>query len=438
MGVSTLNGLRVTSARVNIPAWGCWFADVSLDGEHSVTGAATLKIADATYVGTIISGGASKGRSDYRIVAGAGGWGGELPRKAYANDAGVKLSTVITDAATSAGETLVTTSTDRVGPAFVREAGPASGVLNHLAPEAWYVDEAGTTRLGARTAGTLPTGVTHGQVDLARGKVTLASESIAAILPGIVVDGLTVVDVQHDLTPEGGLRSTVWGAQGGSSRRATAWRALAEQMDPGRNYRGLTEYRVATLEGERLNLQAVRASSGMPDLRRVPTRPGVAGCRADAALGSRVLVGFIEADPARPFVAAFEDAEGDGFQPTSLSLLAGGMAGGEHVATIEGVVVLLHNMIVGMAAMATPSLWLVSGAITGILNAAIAASNAPPAPPTAAAQLIASATQTSAMLTGPGTTSAPYAAAIAAALSGKIANDSGLFPSVGCKAVEAG
>jgi hypothetical protein len=76
-----------------------------------------------------------------------------------------------------------------------------------------------------------------------------------------------------------------------------------------------------TQEGERLNLQPVRVSLGMPDLLRVPVRPGVAGARADVALGSTVLVSFVNADPARPVVVGFEAPDGQGFAPLRLDLV---------------------------------------------------------------------------------------------------------------------
>ncbi len=323
LAAATLNGLRATSARANIPAWGCWYAEVSLDGEHALSGSATLKIADLTLMGTILSGGAAKGRSTFRIVAGAGGWGRELKAKSYVNDATVKISTVIGDAAREAGETLApVAASSRTGPAYVREAGHASNVLQTLSPRAWYVDELGVTRLGSRSAGALTGNVTRiAPVDKSRGKLVLAAESVASILPGIVVDGLTAVDVLHEISSATGLRSTLWGAQNPSALDSVE--ALVRQLDPDRAFRGVTEYRVDTRTGNRLNLQPVRVSSGMPELKLVPVRPGVAGCKATVALASRVLVGFVDSDPSRPFVIAHEDADGDNFLPTDLSLVGG-------------------------------------------------------------------------------------------------------------------
>lgn len=440
MGLSTLAGHRVTSAHATIPAWGAWYADVSIDGEVALSGVVDLKIADLTLRGTILSGGPHHGRSRFRIVAGAGGWAQTIARRSYTTDFGVRLKTVLGDAAEAVGETLDLGSRadERIGSAFVRQEGPAGRLLGQLADEAWYVDELGTTRLGRRATSTLSVGATRSEVDPAIGTVTLAAESIATILPGVVVDDIEAVDVEHEVTPMG-LRSTIWGRRGtDGARRLSAYRKIFEGLFPDLPFRGLYKYRVVTREGRRLNLQPIRASSGMPDIRRARVMPGVAGCDADVPMGARVIVSFLDALPTEPVVVGFEDPEGEGFIPDTLRLQAGGMVAGEHVMTVEGMTVFIHNLVFALATLGLPASWLASGAITTAINAALAASNAPPAPPTAVAQLAAAPGITAAMLTGPGTTSAPYAAAIASALSTKTPNASGLFPSLGSKSVEAG
>ncbi len=318
MGITgaTLNDKRATTARVQIPAWGCWYADVELDGEHTLSGPVTLKIADLTLVGTVLSGGPVKGRSQYRLVAGGGGWGRTLPKKPYVNDAGVKLATVLGDAAREAGETLGTISNaTRLGPYWTRQAGQASNVLALVSERAWYVDNAGVTQLGVRPSANLPSNVTRIQpLDLARATVTLSSESIASILPGVTVDTITAVDVEHSISAQGGLRSKIWGARGGGSSRALDGLAsLLDVLDPDRAFRGVTEYRVVTRTGKRLNLQPVRVSTGMPDLARVRVRPGVAGLESEVPLGSTVLVTFVNSDPSRPVVTSFGDPEEETF-----------------------------------------------------------------------------------------------------------------------------
>lgn len=315
MSTATLSDNRCVSARANIPAWGCWYADAVLDDEVTLSGAVTLELADLALRGTIVSGGPYKGRSTYRVVGGTGGWGKTIERRGYANDAGVRLANVLTDAAQAAGETLdaTTVAESTIGPAWVREEGPASRALELLAKEAWYVGEDGITRLGRRAAVEFAADAERIAQDLARGTIKLAADAIATILPGAIVDGVEAVDVLHELNADG-LRSTIWGkGVGTTSRRLSALRRVVAQLMPDYKFRGVTEYRVVTLDGNRLNLQAVRVSSGMPDLQRVRVRPGVAGCKATVALGSSVLVAFIDGDPGRPIVVGFEDADGAGF-----------------------------------------------------------------------------------------------------------------------------
>jgi hypothetical protein len=334
MGVTaSINGNRLTEARVSIPAWGLSYCDLALEGEVKLAGKVAVVVADLTIFSTVLSGGPGQGRSFFRTVSGAGGWGQTLPKKSYANDAGVKLSLVLGDAAAAVGETLDTSTIDpttTVGTSFTRPQGPACRVLETVAPSAWYVGEDGKTRLGARPATTPNLKFAQtARVDLARGFVEVASDSIAPILPGATIAGLKAVDVEHEWSPSAGLRSRVYGAQGtGTSRRLSAFRAIVDQLDPLRKFRGVYEYRIVQQHGNRLDLQCVRVLTGMPDLLRVPVRPGVPGTSATYALGSRVAVGFLDADPGRPYVHSFEDPDGAGFLASILNLAGGGAAVG--------------------------------------------------------------------------------------------------------------
>lgn len=311
--IASVNGIAATTMRIFMSAWGCWYVEAQIDGEHTLSGSVVVKATDLTLRGAVLSGGPMKGRSSYRIVAGAGGWGRVIPKKSYVSDAGVKWTTVIGEAANAVGETVSLTTTNRTGSAWTRDEGPASSVLESLAPGAWYVGEDGVTRLGRRAATALAAAVPRvSQVDLARGSVTLAPTSLAALVPGVTVDGLEAVDVVHEIAPAG-IRTAIYGGRGSS--HLDVWRKLFEQLDPDRNFRAVWEYRVVTQEGERLNLQCVRQSSGMPDLRLVRVRPGLAGARSNVALGSRVLVTFVNAERGRPEVTSFEDADGAGFTP---------------------------------------------------------------------------------------------------------------------------
>jgi hypothetical protein len=322
VSTATLAGYRVTSARLQIPAWGVGWAEVSLDEEATLSGRVELVVADLTWSGTVVSGGPSGGRSQYRLVGGAGGWGRKLAAKGYANDVGVKVSTVAQDAAQEAGETLVgDVPTSSLGPAWTRCEGQAARTMEAVAPRGWYVDEAGDTRIGRRAPVELAVDATLGPPDLSVGRRVVSADAIATILPGVVIEGREVVDVLHEIGGGKGIRSTVWWGLGTADRSVEdAFIAYVMRLLPWVAYARAVEYRVVTQSGDRFALQPVLSSLGMPDLDAVPARPGIPGVRADVALGSRVVVQWVNADPARPYVAAYEDAESDGFVATRLDL----------------------------------------------------------------------------------------------------------------------
>jgi hypothetical protein len=307
---------------LQLPAWGIWYAHATLDAEVELEGAAVLELAGLRLSGTLV-GGPSKGSSRYRIVGGRGGWGKTIKRGSYTNDAGVKLATVLLDAARAAGEELdaATIPARTIGPGGARPEDPASRVLELHVPQNWYVGEDGITRVGRRPAVTYTGAGTRGELDVARGMLELAADELGQLVPGVVIDGLEAYDVEHELD-SARLRSTIWGrGTSSTSRRLAAHRKLLLQLLPDLRYRGVTEYRVVTQEAsDRINLQAVRVSLGMPDLRRVHVRAGIAGARADLALGSRVLVTFVDGAPGRPVIVGFEEPGGGGFLPNRLDL----------------------------------------------------------------------------------------------------------------------
>jgi hypothetical protein len=104
------------------------------------------------------------------------------------------------------------------------------------------------------------------------------------------------------------------------ARRHAALAKILAALDPGAQFRGTFEYRVVTQSGERLNLQPVRSRSRLPDLARVPVRAGVPGVKALHALGSKVLVSFLDADPSRPAVVGFDSPDQPGWHPIQLLL----------------------------------------------------------------------------------------------------------------------
>jgi hypothetical protein len=314
MSTCTANGLRVLSCVVDLPAKGIWHADIETDGDEVLSGRVTIKLADATYVGTVRSGGVRNGRGNWKVVGGAGGWASTIKRKGYADDGGVKVQTIVGDAASESGETIRGTTSMRLGAHYTRNESMASEALAVL-PE-WYVAEDGSTVIGARPATNYAGELTVIDKDSASQRIVVASDSVARLVPGAIVSGITSQDVRHVLTTEG-LRTTIWG-----SLQSNSWRALILAALPQLRYAGIFEYRVVTQEGDRLNLQAVRSSLGLPDLRRVSYSPGIPGASSTVALGSIVLVGFVNSDPSNPIVCGFAGPDSMGHMPLTLTMAA--------------------------------------------------------------------------------------------------------------------
>jgi len=330
MGMTeTLAGKRVLKSRVTLTKWGCSYADVSLDGEHTLAGSVELVMRDLTMQCAVLVGGPDKGRSAYRVVGGRGGLGKPLPPWSYSNDAGVKVATVLREAASLAGEELDTSTvptTLRLGGNFSRDGDTTtSDLLERVAPAAWYVGEDGITRIGQRQRVELTEKVTIIERDRQRAKIVVASESLAKLVPGVVVDGMEAVDVEHESSAEKGVRTTLWGMRGSNdgSRGLSALKALVDhfvgaRIRECRSY----EYVVVKRNGKRLDVKPARSSSGMPPIKAVRMWPGIAGAYAELELGARVIVRFLENGEA--VVTNFEDAEGEGFVPNKLVFADGG------------------------------------------------------------------------------------------------------------------
>lgn len=420
--LATLNGVIVTACRVQIPAYGLWWADVEADTPTAISGAVTLVVDDLVLKGTIVSGGAREARFRYRIVGGAGGWGRSVTAKSYTNDAGVKLGTVLRDVAAECGESLGTVATSTVGTSYVRSVAPAARVLDELATRAWYVDEAGVTQIGRRATTTWAGQATRITDDAARGFLELApaAASLSTLLPGAVVDGVEAVDVEHEIDgATGKLRSTIWGRGiADTSRLPEAFRRIVEAFTATHKYYAPWEYRVVLRSSERLDLQATRVSSGMPDLRAVRIRQGSGGVRVHPALGSLCLVSFVNGDPSRPVVTSYDDQDGAGAVATELALQAGtpGAQPTEHATSAEALVLTVRTTLTALAT--------ALGGVPGA-GAAITAMTTD----AAFAAIVAAVTGTLGPLTK---------AALLASLAAKSADTGGDTPGLGWPAVRGG
>ncbi len=314
-----VNGLAASKMRLTVPGTGAWWVDATItDPEVFAKGSiASVLFGGSTLSGAIVSGGEYAGRASYRIVGGRGRWGNIIPRKPYRDDAGVKVSKLLTDAANEAGEVLGPLPTTRLGPHYARKEDRASRVLNLLAPE-WFVDFAGVTQIGRRPTTTFSGDEPRVRVDKNLGVIDLAVESIAGLLPGVVVDGLQpATDVVFELDSSR-LTARIYSGTF-LSRRMRALKTIFESLFPGLPYLASREYRVVDQVGERLDLQPVRTGLGWPTLDGVPVR-GPSGFKVKHQLGSLVVVTFLEGDPSRPQVTGGDAPDAPGWMPLEVQI----------------------------------------------------------------------------------------------------------------------
>lgn len=431
MSLATLNDIGVQRGEVRIPLVGAWHADVLLDEAADLAGRVTLKLGDLELSGTAFRGGTFKGSGAYRVVAGADGWRKTLPPRAYRSDAGVRLSTILADVARESGESIALGVDRTVGTAFVRQSGPASrvfGLLGAVAPS-WFVDAAGVTHAAARPVSTVRASfeVLGAEPDL--GQAIVATEAPSEFLPGRRVEvGLPeLLDVNHVVhVLESDSFTTVLCRVGpvALDRLAAGIREALPRID----YQAFYEFEVAGQSGDTLDVQPVDLRLGFPALAKVPMRPALAGSTPTLAARTRVLVGWVNGDPSRPYVSHYAQTSGDGGIPDELTLRAGatGAYPNEHATSAEAMVNMHANVLNAFALTlqglpplpllpATLAAILLSPANASIVNAALAAAGV-----------------------GPTATIVPYKAALDAALATKLPNTTGLLPSVGWPSVKGG
>lgn len=331
MSEVTLNAKAVLATSLVIPAAGVWHADVEVANGEALADAigkplkASLTCSDVTFTGTILPrGGPYDGHGWFRVVGGTNGWGKPVDAKPYRSAAGVKASTVLGDVARDAGEQLGPFTDFRVGGWYVRPSSTARDALEDVTKGAWYVDETGTTQLGARAKKAWNT--SHRLLDSRpdRNWVRIAADSLKGLVPGAQLEGLTAATVRHELSGEK-LHTTIFGTDGAvpGDRFLQRFVAIVRAIMRPTFFHGLYEFRVRGGSGGYLDLDPSKKSLGLPPLNNVPVRVGVYGARGTPTNGTSVYVGFVNGDPSIPFVDGFAgEWEGASSIPSESSIFA--------------------------------------------------------------------------------------------------------------------
>lgn len=204
------NNVRLTACDVELPYYGAAVADVTLSTGAILTSPVTLTVGNLSLTMALALDTAGKPRqrsfagvTTARLIGGAGSWSTRVRLAPYRNPAGVLLSSVLRDLASATGTTTATreraklaTGLDRsLGVLYVPEAGaPASRLLGILAGALWWVDpKTGETRIAAtRESSSIRTPASVEHVDGGKGLVRVATEDVAAWVPGATYTSPTV------------------------------------------------------------------------------------------------------------------------------------------------------------------------------------------------------------------------------------------------------
>ena len=337
----TANGHTCVHAKVTVGYVGPWTAELHMPDAAELGDQVTLRIGPLTLVGAPVPDmqGTYGEQRWIRIAGGAAGWSRPIGPLGYHNDAGVKALLVAQDAAREVGETLGTfvPARERIGSDFAREAGPASRALSRaIGSAAWWVDYAGVTQVGPRPERALQAATyTVLSFDPAERTAVLIADDPTTIQVGATLtDGIDRPSVirEMEITASGDepLRFHVWlgGTEQQPGRLATLLEGIVQRAMDAQLF-GVYRYRVVQRGGDdRLDLQAVDTTRGLPDLRSITVMPGITATRSLVTPGGIVLVQFCEGDRARPVVVSCAAYGTEGFAPSD-----GGTA---HRAAREG------------------------------------------------------------------------------------------------------
>jgi hypothetical protein len=174
----------MTSARVAIPHYGIWVADIELATTDALTPAVTMVIGNLTMIGHVYRMAAFAGTRTARVVGGYGGWPTVVPSQSYYDANGIRKSVILGDVAAAVGESINVTNDIVLATTFVREEAPAQRILNQVVGTEWYINNAGVTQLGDRSSAFIKSEYNVIKWSGNLGKVEIATEDYVSWMPG--------------------------------------------------------------------------------------------------------------------------------------------------------------------------------------------------------------------------------------------------------------
>lgn len=337
-GFARIGNALIETIRITVPNVGPWTAEVEFIEAPALTGRVTIQLGSETLTGTIIpsSDGTFGLKRQSMIVGGAGAWGTVLAPKHYHNDAGVRAQLIAADAARESGETLgaFVPAAERLTVDYVRgESAAAVALQVATGGNPWWVDYAGTTRVGPRPSSATDAAAYELMAfnpHTRRG--VLAIDSIAAVGIGSILSAhLDQPQTIRELilTVDGeGLRARFWSGATADPHMSELAQVLQDIITAqlAKRLFGKYQYRVVQMRADgRVDVQAVRKIAGLPDQQTIRMFPGAPGLYPELTPGGIVLLEFLEGDPTQPVITGFIGRDGSGWIPELITI--GGATG---------------------------------------------------------------------------------------------------------------
>lgn len=306
MSELSLNGDRVVSAQLTIGRYGPAVADVVMATSNPVpSGEVTFAIGSLALKGRAFRTASFAGSRSARFVGGAAGWRKTIKSRAYSHDAGVRLSTVLGDAARDAGETLSLDADRVIGTAWIRDEDVAEKTLHLLVPRRWWINPDGVTVVGPRPSSLIVSAFTVINWSGGKGRFEIATDVYQDWLPGrrfaapTVTGEQTISVTQLTADNDGKLRLVVMsGADSNEDRLLDNLRYLIRGEVPSLTYAGVWEYTIDAATSS--TIDGTPTSSKMPAITNCPLTPGLLGEGVTPTPGSKCRVQFVNNDPSRP------------------------------------------------------------------------------------------------------------------------------------------
>jgi len=328
----TVANLGLVSALVSLPLSGAWHADLVATPPQGETGTAlsgtvSVDLDGLTLSGTVLRSSVVDGAVHARIVGGAGRLGAPLPERSYKGTPTVRriVGDILREAATetlaAASSATILDQTLNVWHRVPETAGAALSRLVRAHGGSWRVLVDGTVLVvGTETWPTVaPEHTIVPGSDGAEGLVRVAwhEGTPTDVVPGVTFAGQRIRYVEHELSADG-LRTTL---------RVEEPRSLLDRL------RAVTspEVQYSQLWGAVVEKQngdgTVDLVVGTVGIAQVPIRHGIPGLRVLVSQGQRVLVGFEEDDPRRPFAALWGESGSAEFGTVAIKFATVGVGG---------------------------------------------------------------------------------------------------------------